>query len=393
MTILNNHNSLRAMNKVIVKGLATLLKPFVSFNLNDYFTKLRYDCPGISMDEQNRLKTIEAFYGQLELKRLVGELLQGSFTNWAVDEWIVHQWGGIRTFDISRHNRITEFRDHLATGSLIPLEFQRISSLSKIASFVSRDKYFIYDSRVAFSLNGLLLKMWQGNPNLPIRFFPLPSAQGGRDEMMRRMICQLCPTATYLSKEETYIEYNNLILNLSQEIKKDLPPCWIEMLLFVLGKTNGVIQGWFDFSRIKEEVKARLKKQNNANKRTKPAAKKNQKNQESKAIRLSNGTRLRGGRIVQSGFDILYKDRRFYWFIVNKKTFRYIELLTNKGSESLEGCDIIPLLENKGFNVRGKDYIYKRINQDNDREAESELEEIAKQMIDEKDASPSANPK
>ena len=383
------------MNKDIVKGLATLLKPFVSFNLNDYFTKLRFDCPGISMDEQNRLNTIEAFHGQLELKRLVGELLQGSFTNWEVDEWIVHKWGGIPAFDVSKHNRITEFRDHLANGRLLPIEFQRISSLSKIASFVSRDKYFIYDSRVAFSLDGLLLKMWQGNPNLPIQFFPLPSAQGGRDKMMRRMICQLCPDANYLSKEETYIEYNNLILDLSKEkeIKNDLPPCWIEMLLFVLGKTNGVTEGWFDFSRIKEEVKTRIKQQNNTSRRIKPAAKKKQKNQESKVIRLSNGTRLRGNRIVQSGYDLLYKDKRFYWFIGNKKTFRYIELLANKGSESLEGCDILPLLENRGFNVRGKDYIYKRINRDNDREAESMLEEILKQMIDEKEASPSANPK
>lgn len=383
------------MNKDIVKGLATLLKPFVSFNLNDYFTKLRFDCPGISMDEQNRLNTIKAFHGQLELKRMVGELLQGSFTNWEVDEWIVHKWGGIPAFDVSKHNRITEFRDHLANGRLLPIEFQRISSLSKIASFVSRDKYFIYDSRVAFSLDGLLLKMWQGNPNLPIQFFPLPPAQGGRDKMMRRMICQLCPDANYLSKEETYIEYNNLILDLSKEkeIKKDLPPCWIEMLLFVLGKTNGVTEGWFDFSRIKEEVKTRIKQQNNTSRRIKPATKKKQKNQESKVIRLSNGTRLRGNRIVQSGYDLLYKDKRFYWFIGNKKTFRYIELLANKGSESLEGCDILPLLENRGFNVRGKDYIYKRIHRDNDREAESMLEEILKQMIDEKEASPSANPK
>lgn len=383
------------MDKRIVKGLATLLKSFESFNLNDGFTKLRYDCPGISKDEQNRLTTIGAFHGQLELKRLVGELLQGSFTNWNVDEWIVHQWGGIRAFNISRHDRIIEFRDHLVHGRLLPIEFQRISSLSKIASFASRDRFFIYDSRVAFSLDGLLLKMWQKNPQLPVRFFPLPPAPGGRNEMMRRMIFQLCPTATYFSMEETYIEYNNLILDLSKEkkIKKNLPPCWIEMLLFVLGKTNGVIEKMFDFSRIKEEVKARRKQQNNATRRTIPTAKKNQKNQESKVIRLSNGTRLRGNRNVQSGYDILYKDKRFYWFIGNKKTFRYIELLTNKGSESLEGCDIIPLLENKGFNVRGKNYIYKRINHDNEREAESMLEEIAKQMIDENDFSASANPK
>ena len=376
------------MDKVIIKGLVKQLKPFVSYNLNESFTKVRYDCPGITQEEQSRLVSLDAFPGQLELKIVVGNLLNGSFTNWEVNEWIVHQWGGIRAFDVSKHTRITEFRDHLVNGRLLSSEFQRISSLSKIASFVSSDEYFIYDSRVAFSLDGLLLKIWRDNPNMPIRFFPLPSAQGGRDVMMRRMINNLCPNASYLSIEETYTEYNNLILTLNKkkELNNDLPPCWIEMLLFALGKTDGVIERMFDFSRIKEEIKARITQQHNNNRTTSTKSGGRKEKQESKVVTLLSGTKIRGGRIVQYGYDIQYGSQRYYWFIGNKKTFRYIELLSKKGSESLDKCDIIPELERRGFDVKGKDYIYMRLDPYNETEAKALLEEIANKMRDAKEA-------
>ena len=230
--------------EVIIKGLASELASYKSKDLNVYFEGVKYDYPGISSANLSRLVKLNAFNRQLELKELVGDSMQNSYTKWELNKWIVHQWGGIPRFDISNHDRITKFRDHLQKGAITAREFDRISSLSKIASFVSRDSFFIYDSRVAFSLDGLLLKMKQNRPQLPIKFFPIPSARNARDRRMKTLIIQSDPNAVFLSKEEAYIEYNKLILCLSKEkeLKKDLPPRWIEMLLFALGKTNGIIE-------------------------------------------------------------------------------------------------------------------------------------------------------
>jgi hypothetical protein len=101
---------------------------------------------------------------------------------------------------------------------------------------------------------------------------------------------------------------------------------------------------------------------------------------------LLSGTKIRGGRIVQSGYVIQYGAQRYYWFIGNKKTFRYIELLSKKGSESLDNCEIIPLLESRGFDVKGKDYIYMRLDPYNEADAEALLEEIVNKVRDAKEA-------
>ena len=245
------------MDKQIIKKLANQLEHILAehnVDLNQSFLRTKFDCPRITPDDLTQLERLEPFRRQIELKKVVGDLLHGSFEDGEINEWIVHRWGGIPAFNLNNHDRITNFRDHLADGRILPAEFNCISSLSKIASFVSNNMYFIFDSRVAFALDGLLLKIWQGNPDLPIQFFPLPKAQGGRHESMKELIRQLYPNAVYLSPSEAYIEYNFLILALNKEeaLNKGLPPYWIEMLLFELGKTNGVIAGMFNLSQIKK---------------------------------------------------------------------------------------------------------------------------------------------
>lgn len=370
------------MDKKIIKGLAGRLASYGALDMSNSFSKLRFDCPGISQEDQTHLNNLDAFHGQLELKKLVGELLQGSFENWAVNTWIVHQWGGIRRFNILNHERITGFRDSLRVGLITIDEFDRISSLSKIASFVSRDRFFIYDSRVAFSLDGFLLKMKQENPKLNIKFFPLPSAQGGRDEMMRRIIRQLYPDAIYLTKEETYAEYNSLILNLSKEkeLKKQLPPCWIEMLLFALGKTDGVVEHLFDFSRIKAEVKEELKRRINGKSKTKKASKRNQITEAAKVVPITPGAVLRSKRNVLFGYVITFEVKNYYLFVGEIPSYHYLELLTEKSKGRIEECSLLRELECMGFNKKGKDYIYKPLRPYDKEEAKRQLDEIVKRM-------------
>ena len=272
-------------------------------------------------------------------------------------------------------------------GQITKAEFDRISSLSKIASFVYRDRFFIYDSRVAFSLDGFLLKMKQENPKLNIKFFPLPSAQGGRnkmrrDEMMRRIIRQLYPDAIYLTKEETYAEYNSLILNLSKEkeLKKQLPPCWIEMLLFALGKTDGIVEHLFDFSPIKAEVKDELKRRINGKSKTKKDSKRNQITEAAKVVPITPGAVLRSKRNVLFGYVITFEEKNYYLFVGEIPSYHYLELLTEKSKGRIEECSLLRELECMGFNKKGKDYIYKPLSPYDKEEAKRQLDEIVKRM-------------
>ena len=370
------------MDTTIINRLAVRLREYKEADLNGAFEKVRVDAPNLSVPEQNGLRDMAARDRQLELKRLVGERLGGSFENEPVNEWIVHRWGGITRFAVSDRERITGFRDHLAAGRITRQEFGRISSLSKIASFVNPSGYFVYDSRVAFALDGLLLDLSRTDSELRVRFFPIPSAQGGRDEMMRRMIAQEHPGAGYLTPADTYAEYNALILALAnnEHLKKDLPSCWVEMLLFYLGRTGGEIEDLFDFSAIKAAVRQAKKKQTKAG-----TSKNNVANfageKGEKVLPLIPGQKIRG-RVVLAGYDIPYEGRRYYLFVGKRGRYHFIGLLTRKGSETLDDSDMVSLLERHGLDRKGKDYIYRRLEPYDEAAARAELDAIKTIMTD-----------
>lgn len=365
------------MEERIITKLAEQLAKYKDADLNVCFSRVQYDCPILSVEEQDALMVMQAFPRQLELKRLVGKRLDGSFENDQVNEWIVHKWGGITKFDVSNRERITGFRDHLAAGQLTRREFDRISSLSKIASFVNPGEYFVYDSRVAFALDGLLLDLLRKDSKLRVKYFPLPQARGRRDEIMRRMIENEHPGTEYLTRIETYAKYNTLILALAETepLKKELPSCWVEMLLFYLGRTDGEIERLFDFSTIKTEDMKEKKR----------SPLKNRKAQGNVREKLSviplDSSRRPSGRNVLFGYDILHEEKRYYLFVGEKPSFHYIELLDHKGV-TLDGCGIVPKLERRGFNKKGKGYIYKRLEPYNEAAARAELEAIKSIMTD-----------
>lgn len=82
---LENNNSLN-MEDSIVTQLADRLKDYKNINLNESFSMVRYDCPVLSEREQEILRERDAFPRQLELKRMVGDKLAGSFENRIVNE-------------------------------------------------------------------------------------------------------------------------------------------------------------------------------------------------------------------------------------------------------------------------------------------------------------------
>lgn len=98
------------------------------------------------------------------------------------------------------------------------------------------------------------------------------------------------------------------------------------------------------------------------------------------AILLEPGQKLREGRVALFGYEIMYRERRYYLFVGEKTTFHYLELLTGKKDETLEGCDLISELRGRDFDYGGKDYIYKKLVPYDESDAHKLLEEIKKIM-------------
>lgn len=106
----------------------------------------------------------------------------------------------------------------------------------------------------------------------------------------------------------------------------------------------------------------------------------NQSNQDSIVTPLKEGEKLRGGRVVLFGDKIKYKGKYYYSFAGKKDSFNYLELLSGKRGETLDGCDIIPDLKSRGFDREGKDYIYKKLVPYDESAAKRQLGEIKESM-------------
>lgn len=219
-------------------------------DLNRTYQLTEYQCRVnnfLSEDEINELRALPPLPRQIHLKHIMAEKLNGDFENWEINEWIVHEWGKIPRFQIGQHDRITRFRDNLQDGFTSSLD--NISSLSKIASFVQPSEYFVYDSRVAFAIDGILLNYHKNNPSANVCFFPIPKAQSNRKQRMELLIQQAITHPVFIAEKDSYVFYNNLILALSRHINNGFPPCWVEMLLFELGKTHGIIDENISFTQ------------------------------------------------------------------------------------------------------------------------------------------------
>lgn len=165
--------------------------------------------------------------------------------------WIIKDWGGIKGAKDENTktliNNSLKDKDHW--------KFDRIASSSKIASFMYPKEYIIYDSRVAFSLNWIILSCDAG----PF-FFPIP---GGRNSKMsafdlnvlirmshiekyqpsdlnslnKHLFINDIDKTIFIAKKNAYSELNKLIKNVSKKLWEGDPEkqeklFYTEMLLF-----------------------------------------------------------------------------------------------------------------------------------------------------------------
>jgi hypothetical protein len=207
-------------------------------------------------DREKIAKESNFFEKNLRLKEIVSEKLEEAKTDegrFRYYEWIVKNWGGIYTFQGTK-DKIADFIDSVKEGR--SAQFSGISSYSKIMSFVDPTKYFIYDSRVAYALNWLLLK----HSTSETLYFRVPDGRNTdlRDYDIETIVniyniagnesAKNYPKKIYYPKRDVYLIYNSFIRQLHNEMKTAVEkPYYIEMLLFAL------------FDVIIEEVKNTVK--------------------------------------------------------------------------------------------------------------------------------------
>lgn len=211
-----------------------LIKHLVKYknSLCDYDAKI-INCPCVMIQDAIDNFNGCSFKKNLKLKELLSGYLNGSFDNRELNFWIIRIWGGIGRFKESEDNqlKIKSFGNDLLNNKNVTIS--TIASLSKVASFVNPQKYFIYDSRALFSLNWLLFV------SDSCEYFFKPS---GRNKNLGKY-----DLASIINEEtgiaiprsisiETYLNYCYLINELYDEVfkedKNNRQPYKMEMLLF-----------------------------------------------------------------------------------------------------------------------------------------------------------------
>ncbi|MCC1485633.1 hypothetical protein [Winogradskyella immobilis] len=198
-----------------------------------------------SSAENKRLKTHNNPFDQnVELKWILSEKYQSNSEQNFIDFWIINVWGGIRGFKPNEKNidKISRFKKQIEKGRLSLDCFSTISSLSKVSSFLHPEKFVIYDSRVIYTLNWLILTCENQN-GLIEKYYPMPS---GRNRIIAdfdmNTIINVSHLPEYMDKSELFISQQQAYFDFCNLIKKatietygeNAKPYELEMLLFTL---------------------------------------------------------------------------------------------------------------------------------------------------------------
>nr|WP_294922719.1 hypothetical protein [uncultured Flavobacterium sp.] len=206
-------------------------------------------------DELEIMNSLTPYEKELKLKKVVGKKLKEALeSNFELFDqlclWIIKDWGGITsTNDKETLNVIKKF-----LSSENP-SFDRIASTSKVGSYLFPQKNIIYDSRVAYSLNWIILSQNAGQ-----YFFPIPEGRNSKmsafdlnvlirlknianyhteniEHLDRKLYINNADKKLFINKKQAYSELNNLVKNINQKLwegdeEKQQNLYYTEMLLF-----------------------------------------------------------------------------------------------------------------------------------------------------------------
>lgn len=218
--------------------------------IKDKFTySFDFSSPIFTELERNLISSAEnAFEQNIKLKNLLSEKYKTTNNHNEIDFWIINSWGGIRGFKNIQKNKdkINNFKNQINEEKLTLEMFETISSLSKISSFINPEKFSIYDSRVVYTLNWLILTC-ENKEKLNFKYFPIPTS---RNKILQdfdlNTILNLFHfneyekgNKIYLDKQKAYFEYCKFInCNVEEIFGKGAKPYELEMLLFLLADND-----------------------------------------------------------------------------------------------------------------------------------------------------------
>lgn len=199
-----------------------------------------------SMPSYDRNILMRPFVSSL-LKEVMASRKQENFEK--VRRWIVSDWGGI-----NRGKLEPTLENFLNVNPNLP--FERIASHSKVLSFWEPDQYAVYDARVAYSLNWILL-----SNGVKKDFFPVPEGrntrmkgfdievlirlnfashydESGNPKRPQKFVSQQ-DKRLFLENDEAYSVYCPLLSKVAEELWKgeDHRLLKTEMLLFTIADT------------------------------------------------------------------------------------------------------------------------------------------------------------
>ena len=198
--------------------------------------------------EAEQLKTAKTLFDKnVSLKKILSKKYKGNKEQDSInsiDFWIINSWGRIRGFERNEQNikKVQRFKDQIKKKKLSLDCFSTISSLSKVSSFIDPENFVIYDSRVIYTLNWLILTC-ENQDKFKQKYFPMPS---GRNRIITdfdmNTIVNISHIAEYKGQVELYIErqlayfkFCNFIKSNTKSICGDsAKPYELEMLLFTL---------------------------------------------------------------------------------------------------------------------------------------------------------------
>ena len=184
------------------------------------------------------------FEQNVKLKWIIKEKYNLLANSTEIDFWIINDWGGIRGFKENDRNieKIKAFKKQLDKERLTLDTFSTISSLSKLSSFLDPDKYVIYDSRVIYALNYLILSCENKN-GFKQKYFPMPSGRNKKiTDFDMNTIINIFHADKYVTKSEliipqqqAYFDFCNFIKTHTKTIYgSNAKPYELEMLLFTI---------------------------------------------------------------------------------------------------------------------------------------------------------------
>jgi len=249
-----------------IDKIVDYLKP-LSYSLNSSYT---WDTPankevleakekGVFNSEQCNVLISETnmFERNVVLKKLLCKMLTDASspeTKKVIFKWIVNKWGGINVKNIDKiYAYVVNFLEQKSISK--KLDFDCIASVTKVLSFISPESYIIYDARVAYSVNWILLKT-----NASKMFFPMPESRNAKlnaidistlirlsnvsnysSNIGNSKIISNSDKKVFIGKTMAYINLCDLIMKVNSRLWEDdrkKYPFYTEMLIFSLADTN-----------------------------------------------------------------------------------------------------------------------------------------------------------